>query len=242
MDTVSIILPTYNERDTIEPLITRLFNALPDAEVIVVDDDSPDGTWHIAQALQPKHPRLKVHRRLNERGLTTAIQAGIDLSTGDLVGWLDCDLSMPPAVFTRMIPHFETADFVLGSRYVSGGKDDRPFLRRLSSLIICTTGRIFLGTATKDLTSGFILCRRTIVDAFPLKGYYGEYCIELIFRAERHNFTVKEIPYHFTDRAIGESKTFPSMRGFLRLGMRYLTVIARLSFERISSSFLSITC
>jgi dolichol-phosphate mannosyltransferase len=234
MPGISLILPTYNERGNIAALIRRIYSALQDVEVIVVDDDSPDRTWEVVQSLCPEHPDLRVHRRLNERGLRSAIEAGIHMATGTCVGWLDCDLSMPPELLVEMAASLQSADLVIGSRYVSDGGDDRPFLRQFSSLAINALGRWLLGTRTLDLTSGFVLCRRQVLEKQSLSGHYGEYCIALIFRCERAGFRVVEIPYRFTDRTQGESKTHESLLGFFSLGSRYVRMILRLFLERMA--------
>jgi dolichol-phosphate mannosyltransferase len=235
MSGVSLILPTYNERGNIEPLIRRIYSALGRVEVIVVDDDSPDGTWQVARELCSTYPGLRVHRRIGERGLRSAIHKGIEISSGTLLGWLDCDLSMPPELFVEMIRCADSSDLVVGSRYVPGGGDDRPFPRRIFSRIICTLGRCLLGTESRDLTSGLILCRRRVLERLPLTGDYGEYCIALIFRAESHGFKVREVPYRFVDRARGESKTYQGLLGFLFLGTRYIGMIGRLFREKIGN-------
>ena len=229
---ISLILPTYNERDNIAPLITRIFSALVEGEVIVVDDDSPDETWRSAQELCRKYPRLKVHRRINERGLRSAIQAGIDAAEGEYVGWMDCDLAMPPELFVDMAQCLHFFDLVVGSRYVVGGSDQRSVLRRYTSIAINILGRRLLGTKTRDLTSGFILSKRSVIQKFPLEGDYGEYCIALIFRTEASGYRVAEVPYRFIERTSGSSKTFDTLTGFFSRGKGYLGMIIRLGFER----------
>lgn len=232
MSDISLILPTYNEGKNIEILIRRIFLALGSVQVIVIDDDSPDRTWEVAQGLRDEYPGLTVHRRIGERGLTSAIGKGIELSVGEYVGWLDCDLSMPPELFAEMMRCMDHADIALGSRYVPGGGDDRGPLRRLSSRLICSLGRGLLGTRTRDLTSGLILCRRRVLEECPIFGDYGEYCIALLFRAERKGFRVVEVPYRFMDRTQGESKTYQGLLSFILLGTRYLGMVGRLLKER----------
>ena len=109
---ISLRLPTYTGRENIEMLINRIFSSIPDVEDIIVDDDSPDRTWAAAESLRKQYPRMKVHRRANQRGLTSAIRAGIDTAEGKSVGWLDCDLSMPLELFKRMSRY--KLDFITG--------------------------------------------------------------------------------------------------------------------------------
>ncbi len=229
---ISLILPTYNERENIEMLIIRIFSSIPDAEVIIIDDDSPDRTWEAAESLQKKYPMLKVYRRVNQRGLTSAIQTGVDNSIGKSVGWLDCDLSMPPELFKIMYQYLQFAHLVVGSRYIQDGRDERPFRRRVFSRLINSFGQFMLKTKTSDLTSGFILCRRSLIEDIRLNGFYGEYCIDLIFNAERRGFKVIEIPYRFTDRQRGKSKTGENFWDLFILGSRYVAMILNKFKER----------
>jgi len=116
---VSVVLPTYNERDNIYPLIQALLNHLADAspEIIVVDDDSPDGTWQVVAEVAAQDERVRLLRRLDERGLTSAIAAGIEQARGDIVVWMDCDFSMPPEVVPRLVAAVDGGyDLAVGSR------------------------------------------------------------------------------------------------------------------------------
>src|ERR1700737_888765 len=124
---ISIVLATFNERENILDTIASIFEHLGDqVEVIVVDDDSPDGTWHLAQDLN--HPRVKVIRRVGTRGLASAFNRGILESRGEIVGWMDADMCMPPEMLPGMIALLDKHDVVVGSRYAPGGKDDRAAL------------------------------------------------------------------------------------------------------------------
>jgi dolichol-phosphate mannosyltransferase len=135
---------------------------------------------------------------------------------------------MPPEKFKEMIRHMPDSDLVLGSRYVPGGNDDRAFLRRFSSQLINEFGQWALKLNTKDLTSGFILCKRPILDRFPLQGIHGEYCIGLIMNAEHAGYKITEIPYRFTERRSGKSKTSRNLMQFCYYGIHYWTMILKL--------------
>src|SRR2546427_4268717 len=125
---VSIILATYNERENICATIQGIFQYVSDSvEVIVVDDDSPDNTWLVANSIEDR--RVKVIRRIGTRGLATAFNRGIIESRGEIVGWMDADMSMPPRLLPQMIEKLKDYDIVIGSRYVEGAKDDRHYLR-----------------------------------------------------------------------------------------------------------------
>src|SRR6266581_5976268 len=132
---VSIVLATFNERENIVDTIGSIFEHLGDSvEIIVVDDDSPDETWHLAENL--RHPRVKVIRRVGTRGLASAFNRGILESRGEIVGWMDADMCMPPGMLPGMIALLDEYDVVVGSRYAPGGKDDRVRLRVAASRLI----------------------------------------------------------------------------------------------------------
>ena len=229
---VSVVLPTYNERENIGELIERTLAAVQQpVEVIVVDDDSPDGTWQVVQAMAEQEPRIRLLRRMDERGLTSALMAGIGLAQGGVVTWMDCDLSMPPEVLPALLAATGQADVVAGSRYVSGGHDDgRSLTGQLFSRTINLAASLLLGWRIKDYTSGFLAVRRPVFDRIPLRGDYGEYCIDLLARAQRLGFTVREVPYHCAPRLRGESKTATSAAGYIKRGWKYVVTILRLRF------------
>lgn len=230
MPTVSVVLPTYNERDNIGPLIqTLLAHVREPVEVWVVDDDSPDGTWQVVQALVEGDPRVHLLRRVGERGLTSAIAAGIAASRGEVVVWMDCDFSMPPEAVPRLVAALEGADVAVGSRYVRGGQDvGHSWMARAFSWAINRFASLLLGWGVRDYTSGFIAARREVLERIPLRGDYGEYCIDLLYRAQRAGYRVVEIPYTCTERVSGESKTGSSVLDYLRRGWKYIWTVLRL--------------
>ena len=228
---VSIILPTYNEKENILDLIEALYSSVTEPlEVVVVDDDSPDRTWEIAQS--SSREGVKVIRR-NERGLATAIGTGIKAAEGEIVGWMDADMCHPPDLLPEMLKHFDDYDVVVGSRYVKGGSDSRGFFRVLTSRIINSFAGIVLGLGVKDADSGFILIKKAVIDeiGFPARGY-GDYFIELMYRCRRAGFRIKEVPFTFTDREKGESKSAPDIFGFIKLGAGYVFRIISLRFGK----------
>lgn len=228
---VSIILPTYNEGENIIPLIEALFsNIKQPLEVIVVDDDSPDMTWKIAQEHNKKG--VKVIRR-NERGLPSAIERGLKEAEGDMVGWMDADMSMPPSVLPNMIESLGQHDIAIGSRYVRGGKDARSFFRVITSRAINWFAGLLLGFDIKDYDSGFIVFKKNVLQKvpFPSEKGYGDYFIEFIFKCKKRGFKIKEIPYIFQDRKKGTSKTAANLFGFFGLGLGYLRRIVCLRFS-----------
>ena len=228
---VSIILPTYNESENIITIIDALFGAIKQPlEVIVVDDDSPDLTWKIAQ--ECNRGGVKVIRR-NERGLSSAIKRGLKESQGDIAGWMDADMSMPPSALPEMLKSLDRYDIAIGSRYIRGGKDARSFFRAVTSRIINWFAQALLGFDIKDYDSGFIVFKKTVLQkvSFPSKQGYGDYFIEFIFKCKKAGFKIKEVPYVFQDRTKGASKTAASLLGFFILGLGYLMRIVSIRFE-----------
>ena len=135
---LSMIIPTYNEKENIEQIIERIFKVYDDnkidGEVIVVDDNSPDGTWKIVQDM--KNPKYKLIRRIDEKGLASALARGIAEAKGNIIVWLDCDLGIPPEDIPRLVEKLDKYDVVIGSRYVKGGKDLRSKLRIAYSFVL----------------------------------------------------------------------------------------------------------
>jgi dolichol-phosphate mannosyltransferase len=222
---VSIVLATFNERENILDTIRGVFENLGDStEVIVVDDDSPDGTWKLAQEL--KDPRVKVIRRVGTRGLASAFNRGILESRGAIVGWMDADMCMPPAMLPGMVAELDRHDVVVGSRYAPGGRDDRAWLRVAASRLINGLATAVLGYGIRDYDSGFVVLRRTVFDRVSLiPTGYGAYFMEFLYACRRKGLTVKEVPYTFRDRQKGVSKSAPSLLRFLSTGLQYVTRI-----------------
>jgi dolichol-phosphate mannosyltransferase len=219
---VSVVLATYNERENILDTIHAIFEPVTQsAEVIVVEDDSPDQTWDIVERLHD--PRVKVVRRVSTRGLASAFNRGIIESRGQVVCWMDADMCMPPAMLPAMIEKLNEHDIVIGSRYVEGAKDDRTPLRVLSSRLINGLATLVLGYGIKDYDSGFVVLRRTVFDKVSIiPTGYGAYFIEFIYTCRRKGLTVYEMPYVFRDRAKGISKSAPSLIKFLATGSQYV--------------------
>lgn len=238
---VSVVLPTYDERENIGPLIDGILaHVQRPVEVVVVDDDSPDGTWQVVQAMAGEDSRVRLLRRQDERGLTSALMAGIRLARGDVIAWMDCDLSMPPEVLPALLAATDEVDLAVGSRYVRGGADvGHSLVGRLFSRTINLAASLLLGWEIKDYTSGFLAVRRSVFegpsetdlpDGITLRGDYGEYCIDLLTRARRLGFTVREVPYHCVPRLRGESKTATNPWGYVRRGWNYVLTVLRLRF------------
>jgi dolichol-phosphate mannosyltransferase len=230
---VSIILATYNESENIRDITSAIFAALPDpVEIIVVDDNSPDQTWKIASEIG--NPRLKVIRRMKARGLASAINRGIIESQGAVVGWMDADMCHPPALLPKMLSTLNTCDVVIGSRYVAGGKDDRAPSRVITSRFINRMAGFVLGYGIQDYDSGFILMHRHVLDCVSLTpSGYGAYFIQFIYACCRKGLKVIEVPYTFTERTRGVSKSNTNLIQFGLAGLGYLLTILKTRFSHL---------
>lgn len=235
MPKVSVILPTYNERDNIQPLVMEIMEHLnDDAEVIVVDDASPDGTGEQADEISRKNTNVKVLKREKKSGIASAISDGISMAKGDVLAWMDADFSMPPELLTEMVASLEENDVAVGSRYTSGGIDRRGLpVRNFTSKGINALASFLLDKdGIFDYTSGFIAARRKVVDKIPICGIGGEYCIDFLYNSSRKGFKITEIPYECSPRKSGYSKIAPDLFTLARQGFRYCITIFRLRFQR----------
>lgn len=214
MSRVTVCLPTYNERENLERMLRALRDVLPgDGGVLVIDDASPDGTGELADRLAQEIPNVAVLHRKRKEGLGPAYVAGFRRALADgaeLVLEMDCDFSHDPRDVPRLIAAAESADLVLGSRYVAGGGvENWGIVRRLISAGGSAYARILLGVRVRDLTGGFKCFRRAVLEAIPLerissKGYAFQ--IETTYRAACAGFRIAEVPIVFVDRAEGHSK------------------------------------
>ena len=208
-----VCLPTYDERENLEPMLRALAEVLgPDDRVLVIDDNSPDGTGELADRLAAELPFVDVLHRERKEGLGPAYIAGFRraLAAGaELVLEIDCDFSHDPKDVPRLIAAAADADLVLGSRYVPGGEvRDWGLLRRAISKGASLYTQLLL-MPVKDATGGFKCFRREVLeridlDAVEARGYMFQ--IETTFRARRAGFRVVEIPIRFVDRRVGGSK------------------------------------
>jgi dolichol-phosphate mannosyltransferase len=230
---VSIILATYNERSHILHTIAGIREHLPaPLEIIVVDDDSEDETWRIVE--EARVPNVKLIRRVATRGLASAFMRGIIESRGEVVGWMDADMCMPPSLLSVMIDKLKGADVVVGSRYVPGGLDERSWPRRYASELVNRFASLVLGYGIRDYDSGFVVVRRSVFDKVSIiPTGYGAYFIEFLYHCCRKGLNVQEVPYTFRDRTEGTSKSFTSISRFARLGAGYLLRIVWARCRRI---------
>jgi dolichol-phosphate mannosyltransferase len=207
-----VCLPTYDERENLEPIVAAILAAAP-VDILVIDDNSPDGTGQLADAIAAREPRVRVLHRKGKEGLGKAYLHGfrVALDAGyDLILEMDADFSHDPSYLPQMLARAREADVVLGSRYVRGGGTvnwglGRKVVSRGGSLY----ARTILGLRVRDLTGGFKCFRREVLESIDLDtvectGYAFQ--IELTWRAARKGFRVAEIPIVFADRRVGRSK------------------------------------
>lgn len=243
---ISVILPTFNEKENIALLVDAILHVCTgyECEVIVVDDDSPDGTWRIVEEKAVGDTRIRCIHRVGERGLTSALNAGINAAKGDVVVWLDSDFQMPPAKIPELVQAVvDGNDVAVGSRFVPGGQDIRynqssghgqiiAVHKSLSRIISVITSLVFRSNH-KDWTSGFIAVNKQLFNETKLHGDYGEYFMYLVHYALNNNKKVIEIPYVLGARQDGDSKSSRSYLDMALKGVKYLYAVMHLSlFKR----------
>jgi dolichol-phosphate mannosyltransferase len=208
-----ICLPTYNEAENLRPMVAAVLASVPQCQILVVDDNSPDGTGRIADELAAADARVHVLHRAGKEGLGKAYLAAFAWALSrdyGLVLEMDCDFSHDPKYLPAMLAAAGQADLVLGSRYVPGGGTvNWGVARKLISRGGSLYSRLILGLSVRDLTGGFKCFRREVLEGIELPsvqctGYAFQ--IELTYRAVRKGFRVAEIPIVFEDRRVGKSK------------------------------------
>jgi dolichol-phosphate mannosyltransferase len=212
---ISIVIPTYNEAENLPYLVSALFTLPLDLKILVVDDNSPDGTGNVAEDLAAANPtRLSVLHRSGKLGLSSAYMQAFQtlFDEGvDVIGQMDADYSHDPAVLEEMVKRLKTSDMVIGSRYVPGGGTDIhwPLWRKGLSAWGNFYARSILGIPVQDVTGGFRLWRQETLEAMPLErvranGYI--YTVEMAYMAWCLKFKIEEVPIYFAERRLGKSK------------------------------------
>ena len=220
----SIILCTYNEAKYIEKTISELEKNITNLELVIVDDNSTDGTIEIIKNLN-KHNKYKTVYRKKSRSLASAFVRGLTEATGNNIGWIDTNMSELSPRFNEMISELKSDnDLILMSRFVEGGGDDRIFLRSFCSKYFNFLCRIILRTPIKDFTSSIFLMKRRVLDEVTFLGYgHGEFFLEFLYNVHQKGFKVKEIPYiQKRDDDIPNSTTAPNLIRFFYLGLFYI--------------------
>ncbi len=227
---MSVVVPTYNERGRIERLVTEVFSSLAAAgllgEMVVVDDNSPDGTGALADELSARFPLKTVHRA-GKLGLGGAVMEGFAVAEGELLAVLDGDLSHPPAAIPDLVAalHGLGVDMAVGSRYIPGGRwRNWPRKRWLMSRVACLMARPL--TPVRDAMSGLFVLRRDAVEGVRIASAGFKIGLELQMRGRVRS--VAEVPYTFTDRESGSSKMST------REGVNYLAQLSILYRLRLA--------
>jgi dolichol-phosphate mannosyltransferase len=220
-----VVIPTYNEAENLPELVPRVLAQDPSIEVLVVDDDSPDGTGKIADELAERNPRVHVLHRERKQGLGRAYRAGLAhaLELGaDTVVQMDCDFSHPPETIPEMLREIETHDVVLGSRYLNGiTVVNWPIERILLSYFGNFYVRKVTGLHISDITGGFRCVRRSLLERMGFQRIRSDgyaFQVEMNYRFVKHGARIKEIPFFFLDRTRGTSKLT------LRIGLEALWI------------------
>ena len=212
---ITVVLPTYNEAENLPTLVSALFSLPLELSILVVDDNSPDGTGNIAEELSKNQPgRLLVLHRTGKLGLKSAYVEGFAraFETGaDAVVQMDADFSHDPVVLVEMAKHIESCDVVIGSRYVQGGSLAHrwPLWRKALSAFGNMYARVILGLPLNDVTTGYRMWKREALNGIPLKrirssGYV--FLVEMAYLAYLMGYDIVEVPIHFSDRQWGKSK------------------------------------
>ena len=253
---LSVILPTFNEAKNIERMIDAVYAILTDldAEVIVVDDDSPDGTSAIVGSILNKYENLRLITRRADKGLVNSIKEGIEKSRGNICLWLDADLSMPAEKIPDLVNRIrEGADLVVGSRYVKGGgiKGSTPGtgkhnifhiwhnLRKTEDSFIAVSiskygnllARLILDRKYYDYTSGYYAVRKEVINELGLEGDYLDYCIVLLYKAASYGYRIHEIPVTIKPRIYGESKTSNNPFAVIPIALNCLATVIKLKMS-----------
>lgn len=210
---VLVVVPTYNERDNLRPIVARVRAAVPDAHLLVADDGSPDGTGEVADALAAEDAHVHVLHRTAKEGLGAAYLAGFawGMEHGyDVLVEMDADGSHQPEQLPSLLTALQHADLVIGSRWVPGGTvENWPWRREVLSRGANTYTRIVMGAPVRDITGGFRAFRRTTLEKLDLADVSSQgYCfqVDLAWRALQRGLRVAEVPITFVERERGDSK------------------------------------
>jgi len=213
---IAVVIPTFNEKENLPLITAQLMDLpLPGLQLLIIDDNSPDGTGVIADNLCSQYPgRVQVLHRTGKLGLGTAYVTGFKMllkTDVDAIAQMDADFSHPPEKLVEMADALAQGDLVIGSRYVAGGSLDHdwPVWRKWLSRFGNEYSRVLLGAKVKDMTAGYRLWKRQVLEAIPLdeirsNGYIFQ--VEMAYVATRLGFRIKEIPIYFAERKFGQSK------------------------------------
>lgn len=228
---VSVILPTYNESGNIVGLVTEIIKHIPvtwEYEVIVVDDNSPDGTYPLVRDSFTNNPKVRPILRTVDRGFAKSIRAGIEAATGDKVIVMDTDFTHDPVEIPVLLHLSECFDIVSGSRFCAGGRM-QSVKHYLASFVYNLLIRLILRTQIQDNLGGYYVIERQKLMKLPFDAIffgYGEYYFRLLFFAQKEKMTVVEIPANYRSRESGNSKS-----SFFKMLFTYTGALLQLRLE-----------
>ena len=233
-----VVMPTYDEADNITAIVSQVLAQDPSVEVLIIDDNSPDGTGEIAENLAAQDSRVHVFHRKEKLGLGSAYVAGFKyaLKEGyDYIFEMDSDFSHDPKEISNLLKNMEDFDLVIGSRYISGvSVINWPMSRLLMSHFANLYARTVVGAPIRDLTGGFKCFRRNVLEAIDLNKIHSDgyaFQIEINYKAYQKGFRVKEIPIIFVERRAGKSKMSKKIIGeafFLVYRLKVLSLLRKL--------------
>ncbi|MCK4935740.1 MAG: polyprenol monophosphomannose synthase [Elusimicrobiales bacterium] len=210
---IFVIIATFNEIANIERLLKKVLEITLPIEIVVIDDNSPDGTGKLVDKLKENEKRLHIVHREKKLGLGTAHIAGFKYSmekNADLILTMDADFSHDPSYIPAIIEQSKNFDIIIGSRYVDGGKAlNSPLSRKLLSRCANLFAKTMIGLKARDCTAGFRCYKTAIFKSINLDEVFSNgysFLIEILYKLQNHGFSVKEIPITFTDRELGMSK------------------------------------
>lgn len=228
---ISIILSTFNEEIAIKKTIDEIHKHINDVEIIVVDDNSTDNTYKILKTLENEN--TKVFLRKKTKGLASAFLLGLIHAQGEIIGWVDSNMSSIVKLFPNMINNLSNNDVVILSRFVENGKDERNPIRKWSSFLLNKTTKFILRSKINDLSSGiFVMKRKVLFDTLPIASGHGEFMIEFLYNAEKKGNQIKEIAYTQPVDEEGNSKSYPNLLKFSLLGFFYFVRIIQILIRR----------
>lgn len=209
----SIVIPTYDEKENISRLIKSILKALSKTkfsfEIVIADDNSPDGTGEIADNFARKTKTVVVLHRYGKGNIFEAIKDGIKLSRGKVIVIMDADFSHPPEEIPELLKYISDYDIVSGSRFVEGGKIIATHQRsKYYTLLLNKVCRVVMGLKEKDLTGGFHAIKKEKFNELHFKypAIWGEFDLELLYEANKKGFKIKEVPFTYIFRKAGKSK------------------------------------
>ncbi|RLA62124.1 MAG: hypothetical protein DRQ88_04405 [Epsilonproteobacteria bacterium] len=227
MEQLSIIIPTYNERNNIIPLINQIETVLDglNFEILIIDDNSPDQTWDLIFDTYSKKENIRAFKRITSKGLVKSLEHGVKNSQGEILVFMDGDFSHPPKTIVDLISKLDSFDIAIASRYANGGVDGRDQVKfhRLLSKLISHIFKYSTGLPIRDITSGFFAIHKSKLK--PLRGGYGEYFIDLISNLFHQGAKIVEVPYTNKNRKYGISKSGTNSLELIIRGIPYLLMI-----------------